>query len=49
MAALAVIFRWSLRGRYARVPEVLISDRLLLAVAMTVCLGLGPCSRSVST
>jgi arsenical pump membrane protein len=42
VAALAVIFRRSLRGRYVRVPPRVDRDRPLLAVAMTVCLVLGP-------
>jgi len=41
IAALAVIFRRSLRGRYVRIPKLLLSDRPLLAVAMSVCLALG--------
>lgn len=42
VAALAVIFRRSLRGRYALAPPAAVPDRLLLVVAMTVCLVLGP-------
>jgi arsenical pump membrane protein len=42
VAALAVIFRRSLRGRYVRVPPSVERDGPLLAIAMTVCLVLGP-------
>ena len=42
VAGLALIFRRSLRGRYARVPVTADRDRPLLHLAMTVCLLLGP-------
>lgn len=42
VAALAVIFRRSLRGRYDREPIEEPHDLLLLYVAMSVCLLLGP-------
>lgn len=41
VAALAVTFRRSLRGRYTRVPDSQPWDRSLLAIAMIVCLALG--------
>ena len=41
-AALAVIFRGSLRGRYTSTRPARQYDRLLLIVTMTVCLLLGP-------
>jgi arsenical pump membrane protein len=42
VAALAVIFRQSLRGRYVRALQTVDRDRPLLAIAMTICLVLGP-------
>ena len=42
VAALAVLFRGSLRGRYTRVPPAAAHDRPLLHLAVAVCLLLGP-------
>jgi arsenical pump membrane protein len=41
VAALALIFQRSLRGRYTRISNIHFWDRSLLAIAMIVCLALG--------
>lgn len=42
VAALAVLFRRSLRGRYAPAQPIVVPDRPLLVLALAVCLLLGP-------